>query len=132
VLANRANELLGAKRGDYKPVHPNDHVTWPVHQRRDSHRHPARRAVAAGALGSRSRVSRVPPREGQGVRHIVKSGRTHLQDATPIRLGQEFTGVGTPSSATATAYRAATILRDLGIGGTAVGTGLNAEPQTPR
>jgi aspartate ammonia-lyase len=81
------------------------------------------------ALG---RLARAFLAKGKAFDGIVKSGRTHLQDATPVRLGQEFTAYGhTVERNSARIIRAADDLRELGIGGTAVGTGLNAEPQYP-
>jgi fumarate hydratase class II len=134
VLANRANELLGAKRGDYKPVHPNDHVNMA-----QSTNDVIPTAIRLGALAllpalteALARLARAFLAKGQAFDGIVKSGRTHLQDATPVRLGQEFTAYGhTVERHGARIARAADDLRDLGIGGTAVGTGLNAEPQYP-
>jgi len=134
VLANRANELLGGRRGEYKPVHPNDHVNMA-----QSTNDVIPTAIRLGAL------ARVAPllaalddlaaafeAKGREFDHIVKSGRTHLQDATPIRLGQEFGAYGqTVRRNRARLERAADDLRELGIGGTAVGTGLNAEPRYP-
>ena len=134
VLANRANELLGAKRGAYKPVHPNDHVNMA-----QSTNDVIPTAIRLGALAllpalteALARLVRAFLAKGQAFDGIVKSGRTHLQDATPVRLGQEFTAYGhTVERHGARIVRAADDLRDLGIGGTAVGTGLNAEPQYP-
>ena len=134
VLANRANELLGAKRGAYKPVHPNDHVNMA-----QSTNDVIPTAIRLGALAllpalteALARLVRAFLAKGQAFDGIVKSGRTHLQDATPVRLGQEFTAYGhTVERHGARIARAADDLRDLGIGGTAVGTGLNAEPQYP-
>ena len=134
VLANRANELLGGQRGDYQPVHPNDHVNMA-----QSTNDVIPTAIRLGAL------SRLKPllaalgeladtllAKGVAFDGIVKSGRTHLQDATPIRLGQEFTAYGhTVRRCADRIERAAADLRELGIGGTAVGTGLNAEPAYP-
>jgi aspartate ammonia-lyase len=134
VLANRANELLGAKRGEYKPVHPNDHVNM-AQSTNDVIPTAIRLAALArlepllGALDALAGALEAKGREFDG---IVKSGRTHLQDATPIRLGQEFAAYGhTIRRHRARLARAADDLRDLGIGGTAVGTGLNAEPRYP-
>jgi len=134
VLANRANELLGAKRGEYKPVHPNDHVNM-AQSTNDVIPTAIRLAALArlepllGALDALAGALEAKGREFDG---IVKSGRTHLQDATPIRLGQEFAAYGhTIARHRARLARAADDLRDLGIGGTAVGTGLNAEPRYP-
>ena len=115
VLANRANELLGGRRGDYRPVHPNDHVN-----------------MAQSTNDALGRLSRSFLAKGEEFDGILKSGRTHLQDATPIRLGQEFAAYGhTVARNGERIARAADDLRDLGIGGTAVGTGLNAEPRYP-
>ena len=134
VLANRANELLGGKRGEYKPVHPNDHVNM-AQSTNDTIPTAIRLAVLAtlgeleAALG---RLAKAFLAKGKAFDGIVKSGRTHLQDATPIRLGQEFTAYGhTIERNLERLRRAADDLRDLGIGGTAVGTGLNAEPKYP-
>jgi len=134
VLANRANELLGGKRGDYKPVHPNDHVNMA-----QSTNDVIPTAIRLGALAllpalteALARLARAFLAKGKAFDGIVKSGRTHLQDATPVRLGQEFSAYGhTVERHSARIARAADDLRDLGIGGTAVGTGLNAEPQYP-
>jgi aspartate ammonia-lyase len=134
VLANRANELLGAKRGEYKPVHPNDHVNMA-----QSTNDVIPTAIRLGALSllpalteALGRLARAFLAKGKAFDGIVKSGRTHLQDATPVRLGQEFTAYGhSVERNSARIVRSADDLRDLGIGGTAVGTGLNAEPQYP-
>jgi aspartate ammonia-lyase len=134
VLANRANELLGAKRGEYKPVHPNDHVNMA-----QSTNDVIPTAIRLGALSqlaaltaSLTLLARAFLAKGEAFDPIVKSGRTHLQDATPVRLGQEFAAFGhTVERNRDRIVRAADDLRDLGIGGTAVGTGLNAEPQYP-
>jgi aspartate ammonia-lyase len=134
VLANRANELLGGRRGDYKPVHPNDHVN--MAQSTNDVIPTAIRLAALSQLGALTdaltRLARAFLNKGQEFDQIVKSGRTHLQDATPVRLGQEFTAYGhTIERNRDRIARAADDLRDLGIGGTAVGTGLNAEPEYP-
>ncbi len=132
VLANRANEILGGRRGEYRPVHPNDHVN--MAQSTNDVIPTAIRLAAlaslAALLDALERLSRAFLARGQAFDDILKSGRTHLQDATPIRLGQEFTAYGrTVARNRDRLARAADDLRDLGIGGTAVGTGLNAEPQ---
>jgi len=134
VLANRANELLGAGRGAYQPVHPNDHVN--MAQSTNDVIPTAIRlgalALLPGLLGALEALATAFAVKGTEFDGIVKSGRTHLQDATPIRLGQEFAAyAGTIRRNAARLARAADDLRDLGIGGTAVGTGLNAEPQYP-
>ena len=134
VLANRANELLGGRRGAYAPVHPNDHVN--MAQSTNDVIPTAIRLAALGELPSLLDAMRVLAaaflEKGRAFDGILKSGRTHLQDATPIRLGQEFTAYGhTVERNRDRAAAAADALRDLGIGGTAVGTGLNAERAYP-
>jgi aspartate ammonia-lyase len=132
VLANRANEILGSERGTYQPVHPNDHVN--MAQSTNDVIPTAMRLAAlttlSGTLGALDRLATSLLAKGKQFDSIIKSGRTHLQDATPIRLGQEFTAYGR----TVQRHRdklegAADWLRELNIGGTAVGTGLNAEPE---
>jgi fumarate hydratase, class II len=134
VLANRANELLGAKRGEYKPVHPNDHVNMA-----QSTNDVIPTAIRLGALDllagferAFTALSDVFAAKGREFDDVLKSGRTHLQDAMPIRLGQEFTAyAGTIDRNLARIRQAADYLRDLGIGGSAVGTGVNVEPEYP-
>src|SRR5881409_793923 len=134
VLANRANELLGAARGAYAPVHPNDHVNM-AQSTNDVIPTAMRLAALAqlpALLDAMGRLARAFLKKGKAFDQILKSGRTHLQDATPIRLGQEFAAYGhTIERGRARIAQAADALRDLGIGGTAVGTGLNAEPRYP-
>jgi aspartate ammonia-lyase len=134
VLANRANELLGGKRGEYRPVHPNDHVNM-AQSTNDVIPTAIRLAALARLeplLGALDALAGALDGKGREFDGIVKSGRTHLQDATPIRLGQEFAAYGhTIRRNRDRLARSADDLRDLGIGGTAVGTGLNAEPRYP-
>jgi len=134
VLANRANEILGQPRGSYNPVHPNDHVNMaqstndviPTAMRL------ATLATLSGLLGSLDALGDALLEKGHQFDGVIKSGRTHLQDATPIRLGQEFAAYGrTVLRHREKLAQAADWLRSLGIGGTAVGTGLNAEPEYP-
>ncbi|MEP6834331.1 MAG: aspartate ammonia-lyase [Gemmatimonas sp.] len=134
VLANRANELLGSTRGSYKPVHPNDHVnmaqstndTIPTNIRLAILRQLPDLVQAVELLRDNMAA------KGTEFDGIVKAGRTHLQDAMPIRLGQEFTAyAGTLDRARRRLIEAADYLRDLGIGGSAVGTGVTVEPQYP-
>jgi aspartate ammonia-lyase len=135
VLANRANELLGAGRGGYTPVHPNDHVNM-AQSTNDVIPTAMRLATLAslpGLLDAMAGLAESFLAKGRQFDHVIKSGRTHLQDATPIRLGQEFTAYGR----TIVRHRdklaeAAEWLRPLNIGGTAVGTGINAEVDYPR
>ena len=134
VLANRANELLGGRRGEYQPVHPNDHVNM-AQSTNDVIPTAIRLAALAQLpvlLEALTRLARAFLAKGKAFDQILKAGRTHLQDATPIRLGQEFTAYGHSVERNRDRIaQAADVLRDLGIGGTAVGTGLNAEPAYP-
>jgi len=131
VLANRAIELLGGAKGDHSIVHPNDHVNMgqstndviPTAMRLAALELTDKLILTINHLAAafRDRAS-----EFDG---IVKSGRTHLQDATPIRLGQEFGAYATALQKNANRIaRAADELKEIGLGGTAVGTGLNAAP----
>jgi aspartate ammonia-lyase len=134
VLANRANELLGAPRGGYAPVHPNDHVNM-AQSTNDTIPTNIRLAVLGqlpALLRAIERLRDACDMKGREFDHIVKAGRTHLQDAMPIRLGQEFTAyAGTLDRARRRIVEAADYLNDLGIGGSAVGTGVTVEPQYP-
>ena len=134
VLANRANEILGSARGSYQPVHPNDHVN--MAQSTNDVIPTAMRLAALATLPSTltalDRLAGSLLAKGKEFDRIVKSGRTHLQDATPIRLGQEFTAYGhTVARHQRKLSEAAQWLRELNIGGTAVGTGINAEREYP-
>ncbi|MFL5576476.1 MAG: aspartate ammonia-lyase [Gemmatimonadaceae bacterium] len=135
VLANRANEILGGKRGEYKPVHPNDHVNM-AQSTNDTIPTNIRLAALSrlGALVSAFEGLRdALAAKGKEFDHIVKAGRTHLQDAMPIRLGQEFTAyAGSMDRALRRVKEAADYLRDLGIGGSAVGTGVTVEKEYPQ
>ena len=134
VLANRANELLGGERGTYTPVHPNDHVN--MAQSTNDTIPTNIRLAALGQLGGLVRAFEglrdALAAKGREFDHIVKAGRTHLQDAMPIRLGQEFAAyAGSIDRALRRAVQAADYLRDLGIGGSAVGTGVTVEEEYP-
>ncbi|MCC7053503.1 MAG: aspartate ammonia-lyase [Gemmatimonadaceae bacterium] len=134
VLANRANELLGSARGTYAPVHPNDHVNM-AQSTNDTIPTNIRLAILRQlpALGvSLATLTEALAERGRAFDHIVKAGRTHLQDAMPIRLGQEFAAyAGTLARCRKRIAEAADYLNDLGIGGSAVGTGVTVEPQYP-
>src|SRR2546426_2399947 len=134
VLANRANELLGGRRGEYQPVHPNDDVNM-AQSTNDVIPTAIRLAALAqlpALLEALTRLARAFLAKGKAFDQILKAGRTHLQDATPIRLGQEFTAYGHSVERNRDRVaQAADARRALGIGGTAVGTGLNAEPAYP-
>ncbi|MES2522353.1 MAG: aspartate ammonia-lyase [Gemmatimonadota bacterium] len=134
VLANRANELLGSTRGSYAPVHPNDHVNM-AQSTNDTI--PTNIRLAAlrelpGLLRAVTALRDALAAKGVEFDGIVKAGRTHLQDAMPIRLGQEFTAyAGSLDRCRRRIVEAADYLNDLGIGGSAVGTGVTVEPQYP-
>ncbi len=132
VISNRAIELAGGQMGSKKPVHPNDHVNM---SQSSNDTFPTAMHVA----GAQAMVDMLPAvkalRDALHVkaeqwRELVKVGRTHLQDATPLTLGQEFSGYVTQLDRAMHACREALDpLYDLAIGGTAVGTGLNAHPE---
>jgi aspartate ammonia-lyase len=134
VLANRANQLLGGALGTYTPIHPNDHVNM-AQSTNDVIPTAMRLATLAtlpALLGAMDRLAESLLQRGQEFDGIIKSGRTHLQDATPIRLGQEFTAYGrTVARHRQKIADAAEWLREMNIGGSAVGTGLNVEPEYP-
>ena len=137
VLANRANEMLGGTRGTYTPVHPNDHVNM-AQSTNDTIPTNIRLACLSqltgfdAALMGHSDLQSALAAKGKEFDGIVKAGRTHLQDAMPIRLGQEFTAyAGSVDRNLKRIDQAADYLRDLGIGGSAVGTGVTVEPQYP-
>jgi fumarate hydratase class II len=131
VIANVANEALGGKRGVYDPVHPNDHVN--MSQSSNDVIPTAIRIVTM------LRVNRLLPvlddlvaaleAKAQEFNLVLKSGRTHLQDAVPVRLGQEFAAYAhAVRKDQQRIARSAENLREIGIGGTATGTGLNCHP----
>jgi len=134
VLANRANELLGGTRGSYSPVHPNDHVNM-AQSTNDTIPTNIRLSVLSqlpALVQAFEGLRDAFAAKGREFDHIVKAGRTHLQDAMPIRLGQEFTAyAGSLDRALRRVQEAADYLRDLGIGGSAVGTGVTVEPEYP-
>jgi aspartate ammonia-lyase len=134
VLANRANELLGGARGTYSPVHPNDHVNM-AQSTNDTIPTNIRLACLSqldGLTGAFEGLRDALAAKGREFDHIVKAGRTHLQDAMPIRLGQEFAAYASSIDRGIRRVReAADYLRDLGIGGSAVGTGVTVEKEYP-
>jgi aspartate ammonia-lyase len=134
VLANRANELLGAERGAYAPVHPNDHVNM-AQSTNDVIPTAIRVACLSeldGLVAAFEELATAFEQKGAEFDGVLKSGRTHLQDAMPIRLGQELRAyAGTIRRCVARVKESAAYLRDLGIGGSAVGTGVNVEPEYP-
>ena len=131
VLANRAIEILGGRKGDYSIVHPNDHVNM---SQSTNDTFPTAMRVSAlltidDLLKSLDGLAGAFEAKGKEFDHILKSGRTHLMDAVPIRLGQEFTAYSRTLKKLSRYIRStANELCELGIGGTAVGTGINTHP----
>jgi fumarate hydratase class II len=133
VLANRASELLGGERGQKRLVHPNDDVNlgqssndvFPT-----AMHVAAARALHEEVLPATEALRATLAKKSDAFGSIIKIGRTHLQDATPLTLGQEFSGYVAQLEQAQAALRAALApLYELAIGGTAVGTGLNTHPQ---
>ena len=130
VVANLANEALGGARGAKAPVHPNDDVNM-GQSTNNCFPSGAKIAVLGQALllldafAALEKTLRAKAAEFAG---ILKTGRTHLQDAVPVTLGQEFGAYARAVHLAATRIRAAARLRELGIGGNAVGTGINTKP----
>jgi fumarate hydratase class II len=131
VIANRATQIMGGQLGEYR-VHPNDHVNMA-----QSTNDTIPTAIRLGALWRLDELLGIAEALAAALRQksvefdaIVKSGRTHLQDAVPVRLGQEFGGYARAVERdTERIRRSAEGLRRLGIGGTAAGTGLNAHSE---
>jgi fumarate hydratase class II len=132
VIANRALAMIGKPRGS-KAIHPNDHVN--MNQSSNDVIPTAMHVAALTAirkelLPALRRLHAALTRKAKQFDRIVKIGRTHLTDATPIRLGQEFSGYARQIELSRERIRAAAIgLEELALGGTAVGTGINAHPQ---
>ncbi|MSO70660.1 MAG: class II fumarate hydratase [Alphaproteobacteria bacterium] len=131
VIANRASEILGGALGSKAPVHPNDHVNL-GQSSNDSF--PTAMHIAAATLladvtiPGLTQLKNALAAKATAFATIVKIGRTHLQDATPITLGQEFSGYATQiEAAIAGIARSLPAMHELAQGGTAVGTGLNAK-----
>jgi fumarate hydratase class II len=133
VLANRASELMGGERGQRRLLHPNDEVN--LGQSSNDVFPTATHLAAALALDrallpALDRLQAKLAEQSKAFAGIVKMGRTHLQDATPITLGQEFSGYAAQLQSSRTRLvEALTWLWPLAIGGTAVGTGLNTHPR---
>ncbi|NYE23975.1 class II fumarate hydratase [Pigmentiphaga litoralis] len=133
VLANRASEIMGGERGEARKVHPNDHVN---RGQSSNDVFPTAMHVAAAMqvqshlLPAIAHLRETISAKSKAFDDIVKIGRTHLQDATPLTLGQELSGHEAMLALADEQLRAATkSLYQLAIGGTAVGTGLNAHPE---
>ena len=136
VIANRANELLGGKRGAKSPVHPNDHVNM---SQSSNDSFPTAMHIAAAMritddlIPALETLHHALRKKEKAFADIVKIGRTHTQDATPLTLGQEFSGYAAQVESGIARLRVA--VRDLyplAQGGTAVGTGLNSKPKFAR
>jgi len=133
VIANRAIELMGGIIGSKDPVHPNDHVNK---GQSSNDTFPAAMHIAAveivegDLLPALTKMRDGLEAKSQEFRHIIKIGRTHLQDATPLTLGQEFSGYTQQMTMAIKRVEASLDgLRELAIGGTAVGTGLNTHAE---
>ncbi len=133
VISNRAIELAGGEMGSKQPIHPNDHVN---RGQSSNDTFPTAMHIAAVEqledvlLPAVTQLRDTLNAKAEQFRDVVKVGRTHLQDATPITLGQEISGwVAQLDAALADVRRTIPGLYELAIGGTAVGTGLNAHPQ---
>ncbi len=133
VIASRANELAGGKRGDKSPVHPNDHVNMgqssndviptAIHLA-------ALAAIHADLIPALDRLERALRAKAEEFMPVIKTGRTHLQDATPVRLGQEFEGyAGQIERGKVRLEGAIRELGEVALGGTAVGTGINTHAE---
>ncbi|CAN5178014.1 class II fumarate hydratase [soil metagenome] len=133
VIANRASEMLGGQPGTKKPVHPNDHVNM---SQSSNDSFPTAMHIAAAErithdlLPALTILLKALRQKEKAFAKIVKIGRTHTQDATPLTLGQEFSGYAAQVESGIARIRTATKdLYPLAQGGTAVGTGLNAKPR---
>ncbi len=132
VIANRAIEILGGTRGNYEICHPNDHVNF---GQSTNDVFPTAMRLASlllldDVVQSLGELERSFARKGKAFDHILKSGRTHMMDAVPVRLGQEFAAYATALRRAAGVLRQAQdLLRELGLGGSAVGTGVNTHPR---
>jgi len=132
VIASRANEISTGQRGGKAPIHPNDHVNM---QQSSNDVIPTAMHVAAAAAMNGSlapameHLAEALHERAKSLDDVIKIGRTHLQDATPIRLGQEISGYAQQASLGAMrVHKAINALRELPLGGTAVGTGINSHP----
>jgi aspartate ammonia-lyase len=131
VIANRAIEILGGQLGDYSKVHPNDHVNY---GQSTNDVFPTGMRVATlldleNLYPVLDSLVAALEKKGKDFHDILKSGRTHMQDAVPMRLGQEFTAYAGAIRRAKDGIRAGSeLLRELGLGGSAVGTGINTHP----
>jgi fumarate hydratase, class II len=136
VIANRASQRAGQQVGSRRPIHPNDDVN--LGQSSNDIIPTVLHVSVALALQSRlapalEQLSAALEERAGAFSDIVKIGRTHLMDATPLTLGQEFSGYAAQASKAAERiHRGVSLLRQLAIGGTAVGTGINCHPEFAR
>jgi fumarate hydratase class II len=131
VIANRANELLGSPLGSKSPVHPNDHVNHGQSSNDviPTAIHVADRLAAEELVAALEELGAGLTEKARAFSDVIKIGRTHLQDAVPVTLGQEFSGYAAQIGKSARRLRNVfPHLEELALGGTAVGTGLNAHP----
>lgn len=131
VLANRAEEILGGKKGEYKKVNPNDHVNFgqSTNDVFPTAIRVATRIYLNELLSEVEGLSKALLAKGKEFDDVIKSARTHLQDAVPIRLGQEFKAYGVAIQKAGRRIKEAALeIEELGIGGSAAGTGLNTHP----
>lgn len=133
VIANRAIEQMGGVLGSKTPVHPNDHVNY---GQSSNDTFPTAMYIAAlesvegKVLPALEKILAALEAKSEAYKYVIKIGRTHLQDATPLTLGQEFSGYAAQMAHGLKRVRqSAECLRELAIGGTAVGTGLNTHPE---
>ena len=131
VIANRASQILGGNLGEYKHAHPNDHVNY---GQSTNDVFPTAMRLASllelqGLYAALEALIAALEAKGKEFHPILKSGRTHMMDAVPMRLGQEFTAyAGAVARAKRAIEQQAELLRELGLGGSAVGTGINTHP----
>ena len=132
VIANRATEILGGEKGDYSRIHPNDHVnrgqstndTIPT-----SIHISALEEITHRLIPALERLRNALSQKAKDFDHIIKAGRTHLQDAVPMRLGQEFGGYARAIELGIERVKQNSEgLKELALGGNAVGTGINTPP----
>lgn len=130
VLANRGSELLGGKKGEYKKVHPNDHVNYgqstndiiPTSGKITLNK------LLVKAIEALERLYVELENKGKEFDHVIKMGRTQMQDAIPIRLGQEFNAYANVIKRDIIRFKSALeLVKSVNLGGTAIGTGLNAD-----
>jgi fumarate hydratase class II len=136
LIANRANEILGGRKGIYQPIHPNDHVNL---GQSSNDVFPSCIHIASmlllteRLLPALEALQKALKQKEKEFHPVLKIGRTHLQDATPIRLGQEFGGYARQVASGVRRIRnAIESLAELPLGGTAVGTGINTHPLFPK